>query len=955
VIIAMVPECILACHGDAKRPRGASRRPGVGWQPVDTVIRRWMRRLRTVKNLRFFTVGFREKRPWRVFSQPVRERDDMRQETSRRRRRLAAILGLAVLTAGTAVAAVTDDIPPNPFPRALVVGPAVARWEFDGDVDGWQARHHCALAARDGLLVIDADGFDPYLSAPVAGIEVPLVVQLRLRSHAGGTGQLFWTTDRHRGESPDRVVSFDIPGDGRWHEPIVPLPVEGAVASLRLDPVAGTGRTEVDWITLHTGGPHPLEIVALDAEPDRDRPGKAVVQIHNHAAAPLSATLAGVARTLPPGASRVVVDVPGKAPLSFHTLRLESAGLPTVERSFWIYRPGAPVDGIRRPLGDGQLVIARDGSHVRFERNGDLAAALAPLAHVGGRLPTLAAIDPAAWPLVLEGDGLRVTLGTDVAGGLTTVIEPTSALDDTVAIEGPVVRAFGRLEQGLLCGVEYLGRDERSSSTLDIETDEHLRFAPDPLDVTLPLMAFVTDRATVALAWDDAALQPTFATPDFVDLAAGHRMSLRGGSIGATVRLDPGWDDGGRLEEAILWAVQRRGGLPPPPSPPRPVDAQMALALAAYDGLIRDPDTGGWFHAVVPGIRRMPEHGAPLADCVSAIFRLTGRVPEVDRLQPGGAHVVDPTSFFVTGRAAQWRRHVDAQAAGLRAAQQADGSWRYDGPYARGHFETTASGVCARPCAMLLEHAWLTGNADSLAAGLRGLDFLGRFRTPRGAQVWEVPLHTPDLLASAYATWAHVRAFELTGDEAHRVAARRWALTGLPFVYQWSHRPIMAYATIAVYGATNWRAPNWIGLPVQWCGTVYAHALLRLAAHDATLDWRRLAEGMTVCAEQMLYPDGPSIGCLPDVFDLRVQRRLPADINPGVVVSLRRQLEGLPDGLSVAVAEGRRVVAPFPVSIQAGTARVEAARGLRYQVLVDDGRVVDVESRGDDVIPLAAP
>jgi hypothetical protein len=199
-----------------------------------------------------------------------------------------------------------------------------------------------------------------------------------------------------------------------------------------------------------------------------------------------------------------------------------------------------------------------------------------------------------------------------------------------------------------------------------------------------------------------------------------------------------------------------------------------------------------------------------------------------------------------------------------------------------------------------------------------------------------------------------VTAFELSGDAAHLAEARRWALTGVPFVYQWSDRPVMAYATIAVYGATNWRSPNWIGLPVQWCGTVYAHALLRLAPHDDALDWRQLAAGITVCAEQMLYPDGPSIGCLPDVFDLHAQRRLPADIHPGVVVSLRRQLDGLPDGLSVTTTDHHRVIAPFPVTITGDAARIDAPAGLRYQVLVD-GRAVDVESRGRDETPLTQP
>jgi hypothetical protein len=45
----------------------ASRRERA-WQPLDQVIRRWMRRLRTSKTLGFFEVRFRGKRPWRAFS-----------------------------------------------------------------------------------------------------------------------------------------------------------------------------------------------------------------------------------------------------------------------------------------------------------------------------------------------------------------------------------------------------------------------------------------------------------------------------------------------------------------------------------------------------------------------------------------------------------------------------------------------------------------------------------------------------------------------------------------------------------------------------------------------------------------------------------------------------------------------------------------------------------------------
>jgi hypothetical protein len=253
---------------------------------------------------------------------------------------------------------------------------------------------------------------------------------------------------------------------------------------------------------------------------------------------------------------------------------------------------------------------------------------------------------------------------------------------------------------------------------------------------------------------------------------------------------------------------------------------------------------------------------------------------------------------------------------------------------------------------LLLDHAWYTDNEQSLAAGLKTLQYMTRFRTPRGSQTWELSLHTPDILASAQLVWAYTRGYELTGDRQWLDLARRWAITGLPFVYQWSNQPIMLYATVPVYGATHYRGPNWMGLPVQWCGTVYAYALLLLAPHDTTLNWRQVAEGILVAGEQMQYPDGPSRGCLPDVFNLPQQLRQPADINPGALVSLRLRLAGKLDSLAVAVAGPHRVVAPFPVTIHEGQAHLDAAPGVRYQVVVDGRRVVDVQSQGKDAVPL---
>jgi hypothetical protein len=180
-------------------------------------------------------------------------------------------------------------------------------------------------------------------------------------------------------------------------------------------------------------------------------------------------------------------------------------------------------------------------------------------------------------------------------------------------------------------------------------------------------------------------------------------------------------------------------------------------------------------------------------------------------------------------------------------------------------------------------------------------------------------------------------------------------MTGMPFVYQWSDRPIMLYATTPVLGATHWAAPNWIGLPVQWCGLVYAEAIEMLSHHDATFEWWKVAAGITVVAEQMQYPDGEHIGCLPDSLELASQSRRPWDINPCATVYMHKRLAGEPIGVYVATDDQHRVVAPFPITFNAGVARVDAPKNLAYQLLIDGERIINVPAGHGPTVPLNPP
>ncbi|MDZ7615839.1 MAG: hypothetical protein U1E05_02480 [Patescibacteria group bacterium] len=164
-----------------------------------------------------------------------------------------------------------------------------------------------------------------------------------------------------------------------------------------------------------------------------------------------------------------------------------------------------------------------------------------------------------------------------------------------------------------------------------------------------------------------------------------------------------------------------------------------------------------------------------------------------------------------------------------------------------------------------------------------------RGTVPRGAQTWEMPLHTPDILASARVLACCNLAYQLTGDRKYVDAGRQWAWTGVSMVYL--DRPtdgaVGLYATTAVLGATNWVAPYWIGLPVQWCGLVYRSSVQDLARLDPDEGafWGHLAAGITRSGLQQTFSLGDSQrqGLLPDFYHLLEQLPDGPAISPGTV------------------------------------------------------------------------
>ena len=495
----------------------------------------------------------------------------------------------------------------------------------------------------------------------------------------------------------------------------------------------------------------------------------------------------------------------------------------------------------------------------------------------------------------------------------------------------PGVGSFGAEKgQGLFAGLEYL-ENEPSSSEADVIGPASRRQVPDSLKLTFPLMVVQANGLYVALTWHvESQFCAVYDSPDRLFGSGGHVMGL----------LFPGSDGRNRQEGSLLPRLTERlqagrpltlhatllGGRGQTVVPA----VQQYVALRGWPGLpVPVPDlqqyvtrtAGGWLdskiregtlfrHAVAKG-GFPPGRAADAAMWMDWLARetreaaLAGRLKEIARdaltgIPPaalnvvGVGHVRFPVESLLYGHVAETAAQAEQAGQALLGRFEADFSVQYHpregGPdYSKTHFSHEANGLASRVVEDLLEAAVYSGDRNLLDAALQRLRALNKFRNgvPRGAQTWECPLHTPDILASAQMVRAYTLGYELSGDAELLEQARYWAWTGVPFVYlvNPTPNPVGLYGTIAVFGATQWKAPVWLGLPVQWCGLVYADALYRLVRDDPRGPWQTLADGITASGIQQSWPstNAANQGLLPDSFVLRTQRRNGPAINPATV------------------------------------------------------------------------
>lgn len=764
----------------------------------------------------------------------------------------------------------------------------VVLFDFTQGAQGWVAAHAVAnmRATAEGL-EFDCVGEDPYIhSAPVAGMPQGsrVLLTIRMRSDADPIGEVFFG----RGFTAQNSVRFTVNDDGQWHEYEVLLPAQEAGSRLRIDPAAGAGRVTIAWIKA-------LEMKPLKAG-DLARP--AVVDLGEHP------------RTVRAG--DLVLAHNGR---QWDGFSVQVAG-EEAARSHGRSQLGVVVDGV-----PSYLDLAAADFEILPEADGTLGVA-ARLRDAGG----------ANWQFrrkfASPGDG-AITIETAVV-----VDRQRDVFHLTMLTLFPGLGTFGEAKtQAVLPGVEYL-ENEPSSSEADVRGERANRRIVESHKLCFPMMSIAANGRYVGLVWDrhdhPAAV---FDSPDRVFHSGSHLMGLWFPGVGerrlenetAAFRAYPLEANvpmtltatliGGRGETvspAVEQYVKLSGGLPPVPEFEGGFEAAVELLAHGWlDSALHED--GIWRHAVwgssfparpaadAPGYMLwLAEH---TGDEALAQRLRAGAERGLERLTPAGnrdagcSHVARPFAPLLFGRIEPYAERRLAAALQTLAAFDEQGLIRYQPQtgkpdYGSTHWEDHANGLSAARLEPVLEAAVFTGDDPLTKAALAVLDKqleVYRNTVPRGAQTWEMPLHTPDILASGRILACCNLAYQLTADQKYLDAGRDWAWTGVSLVYldRPTDGPVGLYATTAVLGATNWTAPFWIGLPVQWCGLVYRSSLQDLARLDPDMGdfWAQLAVGITRSGLQQTFPleDRERQGLLPDFFHLRAQRSDGPAISPGTV------------------------------------------------------------------------
>ncbi len=493
----------------------------------------------------------------------------------------------------------------------------------------------------------------------------------------------------------------------------------------------------------------------------------------------------------------------------------------------------------------------------------------------------------------------------------------------------------------LFPGIEYLGSDvgetEASSSARDIWPPKDLRIVPDRNWITMPLQAVALPNGDlVALLWanDSDGMGPAavFASPNFVE-GGDPRLPgapLRSGAnhlLGVFLPACPDQTDENSLVAADPIALAKGERLTIRTQIISRPNAQVLDAVDEWIA-INEPAPAGKVAALreqtlrISGDFYLEEYGRKQQDAAGVAVQCLHLAHLLEDIQLREIAESAPAPATGVTHALHFGNVIDGLWAAGDAGEQAlqarddDGRWTFR-PDARrselGPAGDTNVGIIAPHVVSVLAAARATADEALLAEGLKGIEQMREYHVPRGAQVWEVPLHCPDILASGRAVDAFTLAYQLTGDETYLADAQYWARTALPFIYHWQHPredlAPMRGGSIPVFGASGF-TNSWFGRLVQWNGLAVARSLHALALAGGGEEWSRVAEDLVVSGQRQQITDteNADYGRYPDYWNMRTG--IPGYwLSPGLLLTTVLERSGYaPSGDWLAIRDGAEVM-----------------------------------------------
>ncbi len=776
-------------------------------------------------------------------------------------------------------------------------GKTVIEWDFSKGLHGWTGNNKVEkLTSSSEGLIVRCTGEDPWIEGPAVDLPGGKIIRakVRMKSDADTGAELFYGRTFRGGHS----VRFTVRNDGKWHDYSLVIPGElGPGTRFRLDPCMRAGDVTVAFIG--------IEAISRVITPPLQKP-----RVFGRIGGSLASVESGPLEFEHFGGRW------GKIALKVNGVEMAS---------------GSDSELIGLAFDDHPEWLSLKKAEVRFLHQPERSV-----------FATIAAIEDS------EGGQweIRRTVRPATQKG-TLLVETELSVDrDRDVLHFPWLTIFPGLgtfdtskTQGLFAGLEYLC-DEPSSSKADIATPDHVRRVPDPVKITFPLMAISQAGNYIGVIWEPSeTIAATFDSPDRIYDSDAHIMALSAPGVGelrfendfaghspftlkANVPLKNSLLIIGGTGNTVVPAVKHYVAIKGLPSVPQfSGGLDSAVTLLAHGWLDSQINEDALFRHAVWGTNFPASPAADAAmfvDWLAVHAKDQGLRERLDNLEhqalqriPAGqpfsssvSHAQLPTAPLVFGRTVDFVRQRRDEARRLLRNFDADGVRLYrpaagKPDYSTTHFAKHANGLAARDMVRILEGATLSADKELIEEALELLDrqtALYAETVPRGAQTWEAPLHTPDILASANMVRAYALGYVISGREKHLEQARYWAWTGVPFVYLQppTSQPVGSYSTIAVLGATNWKAPLWLGRPVQWCGLVYGSALHRLSKYDPAGPWKKIANGITATGLQMTWnlEDQERQGLLPDFYDLREQIGAGPAINPGTVQAHLAELFG---------------------------------------------------------------